>query len=198
MAKTTIPIILLLCFTACSYAQKHVPQKTINSVLPHPIRSIITKDGSITIDPKIVAENKNLQEFINDLQTSKLTLSYKSDNIPAFISSFLKQLSNGDFTIANPGNDWNCCDDDHDEKLPNRKLICMGKDGCLFLISYLTGGIGESQHLVLITYKNETITDFWTGTLWGDLKSKKTILESLNKSKNEHYGFGFKNNMFDL
>ena len=97
----------------------------------------------------IILSNKNLEPFVNDLRESSIVLSYKTDSIPRFIKSFLEQLSGDHFTIANPGKNWNCCDGSWDESLPNRSLICVGKDKSLFLISYKTGGVGEEGHIVL-------------------------------------------------
>jgi len=83
--------------------------------------------------------------------------------------------------MADPGKDWNCCCD-RNEKLPNRELICMGIDKNVFFINYLTGGIGETEHLILIRFKDKTITDFWTGTLMGHLYTKKSIIDYLMRN----------------
>jgi hypothetical protein len=89
--------------------------------------------------------------------------------------------------MANPGADWNCCCTPND-KLPNRQLICQGNDGHLFLISYLTGGVGEIDHLILIKYTGTTITDFWTGTLLKNVKNKAAIIKYLLANQKKHWG----------
>ncbi len=182
-------IIYLLIFTAfCSCNQRH--SKKISSrpvILPtHKISSIKNIDSVIKIDEKVIYFNKNLGEFISDLQQSSLSISYQLDTIPHFIKSFLEAFSSDHFTIANPGKNWNCCCD-WDESRPNRQLICHGKSRGLFFISYLTGGIGVSQHLILKRYYNKTITDFWTGTtLNGNLQNKEGIIKYLATKDDKH------------
>lgn len=162
--------------------------KYLNPLSIHSIRSIKNWGDSLSIDQMVILKNKNLDFFIHDLQKSTLKLIYKRDGIPTFIKSFLESYSGNKFTIANPGENWNCCDDNHDDNRPNRQLICQGNDGHLFLISYLTGGIGEINHLVLIQYQNDKIIDFWTGTLWKNLKKKDEIIHYLITNKKKHWG----------
>jgi hypothetical protein len=181
----TAAFLIVLEFNAA--AQQHSLQAPKNQ--PNtPISSITNLGDSISINQMVILNNKNLDPFIHSLQLSKMKLSYKSDGIPAFIKMFLQSFSRDRFNLANPGENWNCCDDNHDDKLPDRKLICQGNDGHLFLISYLTGGIGEINHLVLIKYNGITITDFWTGTLWKNPTTKSKIIDYLNKNKKKNEG----------
>lgn len=177
----TIVFLIILEFNAQA-------QQPLRNQANTQISSVTNLGDSISIDQMIILNNKNLDPFIHSLRLSKMKLSYKSDGIPQFIKMFLQSFSHDEFSLANPGKNWNCCDDDHNDKLPDRKLICQGNDGHLFLISYLTGGIGEIDHLVLIKYNGTTITDFWTGTLWKNLTTKSKIIDYLNKNKKKHTG----------
>jgi len=173
-------ISVFFLFTSYASAQKSASKRQI--VHPYYPSSIIkTSDSTVRIDEKIIFYNKNLPAFISDLENSSLHVSNKLYGIPDFIHSFLLQLTSDKFTMADPGKDWNCCCD-RNEKLPNRELICMGIDKNVFFINYLTGGIGETEHLILIRFKDKTITDFWTGTLMGHLYTKKSIIDYLMRN----------------
>lgn len=132
----------------------------------------------------IILNNKNLSGFIYDLQFCPLKLTFKLNGIPVFRKSFLESFSNDNFTIADPGKEWNCCCDQN-RIHPNRQLICQGNKENLFVISYLTGGIGTIQHLALIKYRNERIIDFWVEIVQGDLDNKAGIIEALKKHKDQ-------------
>jgi len=183
MGGLKITAILLLVLVVNAGAQQRVNKPGYKQV-----SSIKDIGDSISIDQMVILNNRNLDPFIHDLQVSPLKLFYKKDGIPDFIQSFLESFSRSKFIMANPGKDWNCCDASHDDNLPDRQLICQGNDGHLFLISYLTGGVGEINHLILIKYKGDTITDFWTGTLWKNLTSKDAIVKYLIKNKKKHWG----------
>jgi len=187
MKKSTL--ISVLCVSAIIFAnaQQH-DIKGLRPISIHSTRSIKNGGDSISIDQMVILKNKNLDFFIHDLQKSSLKLTYKRQGIPTLIQSFLESYSRNKFIIANPGEDWNCCDDNHDENKPDRQLICQGNDGHLFLISYLTGGVGEINHLILIQYQDDKIIDFWTGTLWKNLKKKDDIIQYLLTNKKKHWG----------
>jgi hypothetical protein len=175
---------------AFAYAQKNRPSSENKLSIKHPITSIIKKnDSTLKIDGKVISENKNLSSFIHDLQTSRLSISYKVDLIPAFIRSFLQQLTNDKFTIANPGKDWNCCCDRNDE-LPNRQILCLGNGNGLFFINYLTGGIGEIGHVILIKYNGDNITDLWFGDAGECPKTEYSTIQYLLKNKYQYPGAG--------
>ncbi|MEO6977401.1 MAG: hypothetical protein ABI113_03450 [Mucilaginibacter sp.] len=127
--------------------------------------------------------NQNVDGFINDLNTDQqLKTSYTLAGIPTFIKSFLANFSEDGFTIAEPGKDWNCCCDRNGDR-PNRELIWHGNDGHLFIISYFTGGIGKTQHLVLVSFDNKGINDFWAAIVHDDLKNKAAIVQLLKTHK---------------
>ncbi|HEY8782692.1 MAG TPA: hypothetical protein VIM16_13800 [Mucilaginibacter sp.] len=179
--------VFLIFIASCTNVQQH----SVVNLGMHPVHrlsSIKQKNGIIKIDTGVILNNKNLQSFINDVRESPMILSYKLDGIPQFIKSFLEHLSGDYFTMANPGKVWNCCDGGWNDSLPNRELICLGKDKSLFLMSYKTGGIGEAGHLVLIRYQDNKVTDFWTGTMLEFLSNKNAIVDYLVKNKDKAWG----------
>jgi hypothetical protein len=175
----------LVFIASCTNVQQNTP---LVGHPVHPLSSIIKNNSLIKIDTAIILSNKNLQPFINDIRESSMTVSYRIEVIPPFIKAFLGQLSDDHFTIANPGKNWNCCDGSWNDSLPNRELICVGNDKSLFLISYETGGVGTSGHLILIRYQDKKVTDFWTGTMPENLNDKKAIINYLTKNKDKKWG----------
>jgi hypothetical protein len=161
-------------------------RKAINQT--HPITSIRQAGDSLAINQVVILENKNLNAFISDLKKSPMVLGKRVKRIPEIVKNFLISFSRDKFSIADPGKDWNCCDGSWDDNLPNRELISVGTDGRLFLITYLTGGIGEVAHIILIRYNNDRIIDFWTGIGNKKLSTKAQILKYLNTNKNKHWG----------
>lgn len=170
-----IPVIaMLMMCTSITFGQQKV----------HSIRR--APDGNVYIDQQIILSNANLNGFVQTLKQEPISINYTTRAMPKFIKTFLQQYSTDNFTIADTGQNWNCCCD-HDDKRPNRKLIAQGSNRHLYFISYLTGGEGETQHLVLIKYQGNTITDFWEGMLWGDLKTRDGIINSLKANKPSHF-----------
>lgn len=186
MIKLTTIVVVCICACLIDCTPNRPARKTV-APITHKVKSIKNLTDSIAIDPMIILKNENLDAFIEDLKASRITLSSKLKSMPSAVKAFLEDYGGDKFTIANPGKDWNCCCERNDA-LPNRQLICQGDDGHLFLISYLTGGIGEINHLILIRYDGKTITDFWTGTLWQSPNTKNSIVEYLLKNKNKHWG----------
>ncbi|MDB5146703.1 MAG: hypothetical protein JWQ57_723 [Mucilaginibacter sp.] len=161
-------------------------QKAINQT--HLVSSIRQEGDSLAVNQMVILKNKNLNAFISDLQKSPMVLGKNVKRIPEIVKSFLISFSRDKFSIADPGKNWNCCDGSWNDNLPNRELINIGTDGHLFLITYLTGGIGEVAHIILIKYDNDRIIDFWTGTRNKELKTKSQILKYLITNRNKHWG----------
>jgi hypothetical protein len=154
---------------------------------PGNVSSIKRIGANISVDQMIIVNDKNLNSFLQDLQNTPINLFYKVDNIPESVRSFLESFSRDKFTIANPDANWNCCCD-RDDSRPNRQLICQGSSGHLFMISYLTGGIGTVEHLVLLKLNKQQIIDFWTGEMMqGDLTNQAAIIKSLKNHKFQHW-----------
>jgi hypothetical protein len=177
-------IACLVILTACDNAKVPIKNNITSKAQPK-ITSIKYLDGSIKVEPEIITQNKNLKNFVIDLQNSKIQLSNKISILPNKIQTFLDQYSKDGFTMAAVGGPWNCCCF-RDDKLPNRQLVCNGNDGHLFLISYLTGGIGVSSHLILIKYENDRVIDFWFCNTLAKLEDKEGIIKYLLTSKEVH------------
>ena len=184
MRSKFIFAVLIFSFVYSSAQQHLVKLKDKQEIKK--VSSIKQGGDDIAVDQMTIMNDKNLYDFIQDLQGTPLKLSYKLDNIPGVVKLFLESFSQDKFTIANPGADWNCCCD-HNDRRPNRELICQGNNGHLFMISYFTGGIGTMQNLILVKYNKEKITDFWTGIVQGDLTNRTAIIKSLKNHNFQHW-----------
>ncbi|NCD71623.1 hypothetical protein [Mucilaginibacter agri] len=152
--------------------------------------SIKYSNGEMSVNLETIAANKNLGALKDNLVQTKLIPFYKANQIPDFIKSFIEQLSGSKFTIANSGEDWQCCDAVIDESLPERLLIYGGKSDKYYLLTYLTGGVGEVTHILIIKYNQKLITNFYTCTTPKKLDNKNSILEyltTIEKKRNVLY-----------
>ena len=177
---------LILLFTIANAQSKKARSVTYQ---PHPISSIkqIGNSGSLSVNQSLILQDKNLGAFIADLKKSSILLRKSVKGIPSVVKDFLVSFTTDEFSIADPGKEWNCCDGGWDDDLPNRELINVGSDGHLFMITYLTGGIGVGEHIILIAYNKKRVLDFWTGDISERLERKNEIIEYLITAKDKHW-----------
>jgi len=145
---------------------------------------IITADGNCTIDTFAILTNKNLLPLIKELESKELLIYQTIKSIPPFINDFLKCSQGGEFTIANPGEKWQV-GDVIIEDLPRRQLIFFGLSDSIALMTYYTGGIGKSEHILIFKIENKIITDFWCGDVLADLLDKAKVIKYLKKNKDK-------------
>src|SRR6185437_12447895 len=88
----------------------------------------------------------------------------------------------GGLSLANPKEEFQCCCTSS-RTLPQRKLdfLAMSKD--VFVMTYLTGGIGEEEHILLIKLENDHIDDIWYGLADNSMHSLKEITRFLSRNK---------------
>jgi hypothetical protein len=139
------------------------------------------KSNSFKIDSARINLDENLDGFLTDLKSGKFVESNEIGEIPVGIKRQLDSLAGG-FSIANPNGDYRCCCTSS-EKLPLRKLVYLSKSNHLLVMTYLTGGVGVSTHILLIRFKGDTITDMWFADCLADLKSRAEIIRYINKNR---------------
>lgn len=151
------------------------------------VTGITIVDGKYKIDTATILANKNLSPLIDDLNKSDLNEKKTVQEIPGFIKTFLNKLT-GNFSIANPGENWNATDVT-DERLPFRQFVYFGVGKDIALFSYYSGGIGESEHILIIKFKENNIVDFWCGNiLEKEVSNKEGILNFIGENKDKHWG----------
>ncbi|MBN8672975.1 MAG: hypothetical protein J0L56_02510 [Chitinophagales bacterium] len=139
------------------------------------------KQYEFTIDSSRILDNKNLDDFSRSLKTGNFYVYKTKDSIPAFIMTQLGKLANG-FSIANPNESYQCCCSSTDS-LPQRQLSFLAKSNDVLVLTYKTGGVGVSLHLLMIRFDKSGIVDLWSGYCWNDVKSIKDIVYFIEESK---------------
>lgn len=134
------------------------------------------------IDTFQIHFNQNLDGFLYKLQTDKFFGYTDKNKIPSFLKETLNCLTDGDFSLANPSEDYRCCCTSS-PKLPKRKLVYLCRSKNMFAISYYTGGVGQELHLVLISFIDEVILNIWAGSSFQNLNNKENIIKYLKQQR---------------
>jgi len=144
-------------------------------------------DNVFKIDSVRIFFDENLDRFLSDIKSNKFVDSNYIGAIPAGIKKQLELLA-GEFSIANPNADYRCCCTSS-QKLPIRKLVFLSKSDHLLVMTYLTGGIGVSAHLLFVRFDGDIIRDLWFANCLEDLKSRKQIVRYINKNRKAQGSF---------
>lgn len=147
-------------------------------------------DCNITINEERILNNDNLDFFLKKLQRDSFITSIKQEEIPYFIREKLFCLID---TLANPDEEWQSGCMVFDERIPDRHLIFWGinKQEDIFVISYLTGGIGVNTKIMMMRLtdqgikinKQKNVSDFWVGQTSFKGKTIIEMEEYLNKNR---------------
>jgi len=186
---TTMKIIIgaiLTFFWACNSSTHTNSQTTDKGIETNSSSSITFVDGHYQIDTATILTNNNLQSLIDNLEKSDITEKKTVSEIPLFIKSFLDNLTDT-FSIVNLGENWQagCV---IDETLPSRQLIYFGLGSNMALMTYYTGGIGTSEHILIFKFNDNKIIDFWCGNILQDITDKTEIIHYLKTNKNKDWG----------
>jgi hypothetical protein len=146
-----------------------------------PIISFGQKSNSFTIDTVKILNNENLDDFVKSLKTDTFQISSDKDAIPRYIKKQLDKLAKG-FSIGNPNQAWQCCCTSP-RRLPERQLNFLAKSKDVLVMTYKTGGIGVSTHLLLIRFDNNKIIDLWTGYCWADVSQVSDIVSYIDETR---------------
>lgn len=198
--------LILTIFWTCNNSTTQQDKHKIGN---NAFSSIPFIDGHYQIDTTKILSNQNLQLLIGDLEKTELIEKNRVSEIPYFIKAFLDTLTVGNFTIANPDENWQvgCVsmgkliekkvydkktgdtlieftfDDSH--PLPSRQLIYFGLGRDIALLTYYTGGFGKSEHILIIKFQDNEIINFWCDNVLEDVKNKIEVLKYLKENKNE-------------
>ncbi len=106
--------------------------------------------------------------------------------IPAFIGEELDFLTGG-FSLGNPDEEFQCCCTSS-RKLPARLLQFLAISKNVLVMTYLTGGIAEEDHILLIKFKDRSIVDVWYGLADESLHSLPQIVKYISKRRRHSVG----------
>jgi len=161
-------IIILIFLTVCNY-------------------SFSQDNCGIRVDTMKIYLDENLDSFISGLQTQKFKTSRDKSQIPGALRKYLNCLTSDSFSIANPNEDYRCCCTSS-EKLPARKLLFFSESKGMFLITYLTGGVGVSTKILMLKLKDDKVIDLWTGYSFLEFKSKDQVVKYIKEKRKVRFG----------
>lgn len=201
-------------FWACSNSTTQTDELISDKKLTdNYVSNVSFVDSKYIIDTSAILNNSNLLSLIADLEKSDLDEKKTVAEIPSFIKTFLDSLTDN-FSIANPGEVWKVgctspmeIDNSTQKKsidpktgdtiitvsiktkdVPTRQLVYFGLGKDIALMTYYTGGIGKSEHIIIIKFDDNKIVDFWCGNILIDLTNKAEILKYLKDNKDKHWG----------
>lgn len=199
-----LSLVIALIIFACSKSNTEANVVDSNTPLEADRSSVLFVNGNYEIDSTVITKNLNKKRLIANIETKSLEEKTTLQEIPAFIKNFLNSGSpNKKFEIVNPGEDWKSGITNYGHIvykkvydfmkkdsvlvmsgdgaiLPDKQLIYFGIGDGVALMSYFRGGFGALQNVILIQFKNETITDFWYGSVFeGSIKTKNDILKNV-------------------
>ena len=133
------------------------------------------------IDSTLLLSDEKLTLLTAELEKTNLKEKKKANEIPNFIRKTLNRMTADNFSIADCGEKWQVTDD-LVEELPARQLVYLGLGDDITLIAYYSGGIGESEHILILKHKNQQVTGLWHANILHDFKTKKEILIFIKKN----------------
>ena len=144
------------------------------------------------LDTFEIATNQHLDNFLYKLEFDNVRDHKEKKYIPSFIMESLDCLTGGNFSLANPSEEFrSTCTSSLN--LPRRQLkyLCLNKN--FLAMVYLTGGIAEETHILLITYYGRTILDIWAGSdINGGARDRKQLISFLKKARTKQLNiFGY-------
>ena len=141
----------------------------------------------VTVDTIKILLDENLDTFLSDLQSESFQTYTDKKKLPAFIKQQLECLTKDKFSLANPNEDYRCCCTSS-EKLPRRKLLFFSTSRDIFLITYLTGGVGVSTTILMLKFQGDKIIDLWAGYGFPNFKSKDEVIRHIKKNRYKELG----------
>src|SRR5450432_4089593 len=118
--------------------------------------------GKFTLDSLTIYTNENLDSLTSKLKSVDLKIYNDKSKIPPEVKEQLDILTKDNFSIANKNEQYRCCCTSP-RTLPTRQLQFLAVSKEFLAMTYLTGGVGESTHILLISFYKSAITDLWTG-----------------------------------
>ena len=142
---------------------------------------------SIIVDTNKIFLDENLDMFISKLNTESFQTFKDKKQLPQFLKQQLDCLTKDSFSIANPNEEYRCCCTSS-RRLPKRKLLFFSTSKDILLMTYLTGGIGESTTILMLKFKDEKIIDIWTGYGFPEFKTRQEVLKHINSKRKKEFG----------
>jgi hypothetical protein len=119
------------------------------------------KKCTVNLDSVLTKSRGTLTEFADSLANQKFEVKTRRKNIPRFVRKTMKCWFS-EFKIADVGKSFNPTDAVWNN-LPRRRIKFLGLNNEYMILAYEQGGIGKTDHIDLIKFKNRKILNYWSG-----------------------------------
>jgi len=124
---------------------------------------------AVRVDTAAIVSGKNLDEFVTLLQAGPFQTFRNKNQIPRSVSEQLKCLTTDNFSLANPGEAYDCCCTTSGE-LPRRQLMFLARNqNAVVLVYHIGQGRVAPTYVTIFRLKMGSVVDVWTG--YGDWKA---------------------------
>jgi hypothetical protein len=138
---------------------------------------------NVRVDTEKILSGANLDDFMSLVKTEQFEIFRDNKDIPVFINEQLKCLTTDNFSLANPGEDFDCCCTTS-KALPQRQLILLAKSKREFVLVYKKGlGKVTSTYITIFKRKTDGNIDVWTGYGNSKINSVADIITHVEEQK---------------
>ncbi|MFT3935089.1 MAG: hypothetical protein QM726_15790 [Chitinophagaceae bacterium] len=138
------------------------------------------------LDSLTIYTNENLDSLTFKLKSTHLKIYKDKNKIPQQVKEQLNLLTKDNFSIANKKEEYRCCCTSP-TTLPTRQLQFLAVGNDFIAMTYLTGGVGVSTHILLASFYKSELTDLWIGSSFKDIKTKRKLFKALREARKEEY-----------
>lgn len=174
--------------------------------------SVYLKDGIYRVDSNVIFSDKNKTQLYAELSKNKLKQGFNVNDIPDFILTFLKEKSsNNHFHVADKCGKWmesgsqpmelklvNKYDQKKKDSIPTLELVSadlpekelnfFGIGENIAVLALRNGGKKQSEDVLIIKFKDQTIIDFWFNRKRTPSLSIGEVIEFIEKNKERSNG----------
>jgi hypothetical protein len=116
---------------------------------------------NVNLDSVFIKVQRSCIELADSLATQNLEIKTRRKDIPRFVRKTMKCWF-GEFKIADVGKSFNPTDVVWNN-LPRRRIKFLGLNNEYIILAYEQGGIGKTDHIDVIKFKNRKILKYWSG-----------------------------------
>jgi hypothetical protein len=185
-------IFYLLLLAACQDSSPKESGSAMTPPLPTPLPDTVLAaqqaGRNYVLDTLAIVSNQRLDTLLRMAEQRTLVSHTSAQALPPVVAAFFHARERErPFVIADTGAPFSAGDAIVDPDLPRRQLVYLGVSPDLVLLSYYSGGVGLSQHVVIFRLQGHTIQDLWSGYVGNDPKTKAELLQQVRKSHEELY-----------
>jgi len=104
-----------------------------------------------------IQDSFNFERIEANIRTGKFETSIKKKDIPNFMKNKLSRVDKVKFRIASGDEEFNAGDALLKRSLPGKRIIYIGFNNGIYIITYEQGGFGRSYYSRIIEYEKKKI-----------------------------------------